>query len=91
MENMIQGIKKIFTMFIDEKVIKENNGAEVIDKFAMNQVILKSGFVGAQCSAEKLGIQKCENCEMKALYTELDKVYDSTHKSTTTAKKTFNL
>ncbi|MBW6411691.1 hypothetical protein [Clostridium weizhouense] len=78
-------------MFIDEKVIKENNGAKVIDKFAMNQVILKAGFVGAQCSAEKLGIQKCENCEMESLCEEMDNIYDAVKTSTVVVKKVFNL
>ncbi|NFO05527.1 hypothetical protein FDB23_15905 [Clostridium botulinum] len=78
-------------MFIDEKVIKKSSGREVIDKFAINQVVLQAGFLGAECSAKELDIEKCENCDMKALCTEMDKIYDSVEESTTTVKKTFNL
>ncbi|WP_258049891.1 hypothetical protein [Clostridium weizhouense] len=39
-------------------MIKEINEAKLIDKFSINQVILKGGFVGAQCSAKKVSYTK---------------------------------
>ncbi|WP_315078514.1 hypothetical protein [uncultured Clostridium sp.] len=57
----------------------------------MNQVILKAAFLGAECSAKELGIQKCKNCEMSNLCMEMDKIYDAVEESTVVVKKTFNL
>jgi len=77
-------------MFIDNQVVKNFEGEEKYDKFAIAATILDVSFKGASCSLiESQVVNSCDGCNLKSLCKKVDEVVEEYTEKTTVVTERF--
>jgi hypothetical protein len=78
-------------MFIDNAVVKEFEGEKRYDKFSIASTIYDASFKGASCSViESQVVNNCDECHLKYLCKEIDKVIEEFTEKTTVVTDSFS-
>jgi len=78
-------------MFVDNQVVKNNEGEEIYDKFALAATIMDISFKGSACSILEAGIvNNCAGCNLRFLCKKIDEVVEGYIKNTTVVTESFN-
>ena len=78
-------------MFVDNQVVKNNEGEEKYDKFALAASLMDLSFKGAACSILEAGIvNNCAGCNLKFLCMKIDEVVEEYIEKTTVVTESFN-
>jgi hypothetical protein len=80
-------------MFVDNAVVKNFEGEDRYDKFAIASTMFDVSFRGASCSViESQVLKGCEGCNLKYLCRRIDEIVKEYTDSTTvvTSSFTFN-
>jgi hypothetical protein len=78
-------------MFLDKEVVKNFDGEDVYDKFAIASTVFGVSFKGASCSLiESQVIRSCENCNLKYICSSIDELVEDYTRKTTVVTNSFN-
>lgn len=78
-------------MFLDNQVVKNCDGEERYDKFALAAAIMDLSFKGSACSIlESRIVSSCERCNLKFLCRKIDEVVEEYIEKTTVVTESFN-
>ena len=78
-------------MFVDNQVVKNYEGEEKYDKFALAASLMDLSFKGAACSILETGIvNNCAGCNLKFLCMKIDEVVEEYIEKTTVVTESFN-
>jgi len=78
-------------MFVDNQVVKNNEGEEMYDRFAIASTLMDLSFRGSSCSILDAGIvNNCEGCNLKFLCRKVEEVVEEYIEKTTVVTESFN-
>ena len=78
-------------MFFDNQVVKNFEGEEKYDRYAMASTLLGVSFKGAECSLlEGQVIDSCESCNLKYLCKKVEEVVEDYIEKTTVVTERFS-
>ena len=78
-------------MLVDNAVVKEFDGEKRYDKFSIVSTLYDVSFKGASCSViETQAVNNCNECHLKYLCGEIDKVIEEFTEKTTVVTDSFS-
>ena len=78
-------------MFIDNQVVKQVEGVERYDKFAIASTIFDVSFKGSDCSVLKSHIlRSCDGCNLRYICNGIDDVVEEFIEKTTAVTSSFS-
>jgi hypothetical protein len=78
-------------MLLDHEVVKNLEGDQVYDKFAIASTVFGVSFKGATCSLiESKVLKSCESCNLRYICSGIDELVEAYTNKTTVVTNSFN-